>query len=531
LKEGKAIAPSPIRSLVYGMTPREMTRDEIREIILAFGSAAFRAKEAGFDAVEVHGAHGYLLTQFLSALSNQRLDEYGGSLRNRSRFIVEVLQEVRRRVGEDFPVSLRLSVEEFIKGGYTPEDLQPILPEFVRAGADIIHASLGTHGSPGGVTSASAEYQPGFNVERAKKVKISVNVPVIAVGRFSDPRPADEVIARGEADLVAFGRQFLADPDFLIKAKEGRFDDIRHCIACNQGCIERLILMEGTIRCAINPETGQERIYPQGAAVRKRKVWIVGGGPAGLTAAGEAARLGHEVTLFEKGNAMGGQLRYASRAPFKKVYGEWGGWLEKQVRKMGVKIQNGIEITEAMISEGKPEAVILAGGGEKIPLEVPGIGLPHVCDAWQILSGQKTAGKEAVIIGGGLIGMETADFLTQKGTKVTIVEVLRRSPVLKITSHGYMLHNRLRNAQAKLLFNTTVARIEETAVAVLSEGVEEILSPVDQVVVAVGLRPKEELKAFLKNSGIPHFVVGDAKNPRRILEATEEGAKAAWELG
>jgi len=531
LKEGKAIAPSPIRSLVYGLTPREMTPDEIREIIVAFGSAAFRAKEAGFDAVEVHGAHGYLLTQFLSALSNQRSDGYGGSLENRSRFIVEVLQEVRRRVGEDFPVSLRLSVEEFIKGGYTPEDLQPVLPAFVKAGADIVHASLGTHGSPGGVTSAPAEYPPGFNVERAKKVKAAVDVPVIAVGRFSDPRLAAEVIARGEADLVAFGRQFLADPDFLIKAKEGRYDDIRHCLACNQGCIERLILMEGTIRCAINPETGQERIYPQGAAPRKRKVWIVGGGPAGLTAACEAARLGHEVTLFEKENAMGGQLRYASRAPFKGVYAEWEEWLEKQAGKMGLKIQTGVEITEEMISKEKPEAVILAAGGEKILLEVPGIGLPHVCDAWQILSGQKAAGRQAVIIGGGLIGMETADFLAQKGTKVTIVEALKRSPVLKITSHGYMLHTRLRTAQARFLFNTTVARIEETAVTVRSEGVEEVLSPVDQVVAAVGLRPREELKAFLKNSGIPHFVVGDAKNPRRIIEATEEGAKAAWELG
>ena len=528
LKEGKAIAPSPIRSLVYGMTPREMTRGEIQEMIFAFGSAAFRAKEAGFDAVEVHGAHGYLLTQFLSALSNQRADEYGGSLRDRSRFVLEVLREVRGRVGEEFPVSLRLSVEEFIKGGYTPEDLQPILPEFVKAGADIIHASLGTHGSPGGVTSASVEYPPGFNVERAKKMKAAVSVPVIAVGRFSDPRPADEAIARGDADLVAFGRQFLADPDFLIKAKEGRFEEIRRCIACNQGCIERLMLMEGTIRCAINPETGQEKIYPQAPAPNKRKVWVVGGGPAGLTAAGEAARLGHQVRLFEKEETPGGQLRYASKAPFKKIYGEWGEWLAGQARKMGVKIQTGIEATEAMIAQEKPEAVILAGGGEKIPLEVPGIGLPHVCDAWQILSGERPPGKQAVVIGGGLIGMETADFLSQKGTQVTIVEVLKRSPVLKITSHGYMLHNRLRNAQAKLLFNTTVARIEEKTVAVLSEGVEEVLSPVDQVVVAVGLKPREGLKAFLKTSGIQHFVVGDAVNPRRIIEATDEGAKAAW---
>ncbi|MDP3038880.1 MAG: NADH:flavin oxidoreductase, partial [Deltaproteobacteria bacterium] len=261
LKEGKAIAPSPIRSLVFGLTPREITRDEIQEIIAAFGAAAFRARQAGFDAVEVHGAHGYLLTQFLSSLCNQREDEYGGNRSNRSRFMVEVLQEVRRRVGIDFPISLRISTEECIKGGYSVEDMQSILPNLVRAGADLIHASLGTHGSPGGITSAPAEYEPGFNVWRAKKVKEIVDVPVIAVGRFSDPALADEVIGRGEADLVAFGRQFLADPDFLVKTREGRPEEIRKCIACNQGCIERLILGEGKIRCAINPETGQETIY------------------------------------------------------------------------------------------------------------------------------------------------------------------------------------------------------------------------------------------------------------------------------
>jgi len=530
LKQGKAIAPSPIRSLVYGLTPREMSRDEIQEIISAFGAAAFRAKEAGFDAVEVHGAHGYLLTQFLSALSNQRTDEYGGTLANRSRFIIEVLRQVRKSVGDDFPVSLRLSVEEFIKGGYTPEDLQPLLPEFVNSGADIIHASLGTHGSPGGVTSAPIEYQPGFNVERAKKVKAVVNVPVIAVGRFSDPQPADEVIARGEADLVAFGRQFLADPDFLTKAKEGRFDDIRKCIACNQGCIERLILGEGNIRCAINPETGQEMIYPLSPAPAPKRVLVVGSGPAGLTAAYEAARLGHQVNLFEKEETPGGQLRFASKAPYKNVYGEWEGWLVNQIKKMGVAIRTGVRIGAELIEKESPEVVILATGGEKIIPDIPGIDLPHVCDAWQILSGKMSPRKHAVIIGGGLIGMETADFLSLKGTKVTIVEVLKRSPVLKITSHGYMLHNRLREAQCTFFFNTVVKRIEESSALVAADGNEEVLSPVDQVVIAVGLKPTEDLKVFLKNRGIPHFIVGDALSPRRIIEATEEGAKAAWSI-
>jgi 2,4-dienoyl-CoA reductase-like NADH-dependent reductase (Old Yellow Enzyme family)/thioredoxin reductase len=530
LKAGRAIAPSPVRSLVFGMTPREMTHDEIQEMIAAFGAAAFRAMEAGFDAVEVHGAHGYLLTQFLSALSNQRTDEYGGDLIHRSRFIVEVLQEVRRRVGDDFPISLRLSAEEFIKGGYTVEDLKPLLPNFVKAGADLIHASLGTHGSPGGITSAPLEYEPGFNAGRAKKIKEVVNVPVIAVGRFTDPTLADEVIGRGEADLVAFGRQFLADPDFITKSAEGRFEDIRKCIACNQGCIERLILGEGNIRCAINPETGQETIYPKGPAPNRRKVWVVGGGPAGLTAAYEAARLGHRVDLFEMEKGCGGQLPFAGKPPFKSAYEEWGSWLFAQVKKMGVNIHLGMKVTDPMIQDGNPDGVILAVGGEKIVPDIPGIHHPHVCDAWQILSGEVPPKEHALVIGGGLIGMETADFLGQRGTQVILVEVLKRSPVLKITSHGYMLHTRLREAQCRLLFNTAVKQIEPTSVTILREGAEEILSSIDQVVVAIGLKSRENLKKVLEAKRIRYFVVGDAANPRRIIEATEEGAKAAWSL-
>jgi NADPH-dependent 2,4-dienoyl-CoA reductase/sulfur reductase-like enzyme len=410
------------------------------------------------------------------------------------------------------------------------DDLKPLLPEWVKAGADIIHASLGTHGSPAGITSAPVEYPPGFNVGRAKRIKEIVNVPVIGVGRFTDLILADEVIGRGEADLVAFGRQFLADPDFILKTREGRSEDVRKCIACNQGCIERLILGEGNIRCAINPETGQETLYPQGPAAVRRRVWVIGGGPAGLTAACEAARLGHQVDLFEKEKEWGGQLRYAGKPPFKNVYQEWGEWLAVQAKKMGVNLHPGVEVMEKMIQEGNPEALILAAGGEKIVPDIPGIDLPHVADAWQILMGEVTPKKNALVIGGGLIGMETADFLSQKGTHVTLVEVLKRSPVLKITSHGYMLHTRLREAGCKLIFDTKVKRIESSSVAIVSQDTEEVLSPIDQVVVAVGLKPVTGLKDFLEKRGMRTLVVGDAVLPRRIIEATEEGAKAAWNL-
>ena len=529
--QGKALGPSAIPSIVFRTTPREMTLEDIKETVAAFGSAAARAREAGFDAVEIHCAHGYLLTQFLSTLSNRRTDEYGGStLKERSRFVLEVIKEVRQKVGPDFPISLRISTEESIRGGYTADDMQTILPDMVRAGADLIHASFGTHGSPAGITQAPAEYGPGFNAWLARKVKDVVDVPVIAVGRFTDPAQADEVIGRGDADLTAFGRQFLADPDFLVKARAGRSADIRKCIACNQGCIEREILGEGNIRCSINPETGQETIYPQGPAAEPKDVWVVGAGPGGLTAAYEAARLGHRVTLFEQEKDLGGQIRFARIPPHKKIYGEWIDWQIDQVKKANITIKSSTPVTEAMLRENHPGFVILAAGGEKIIPPIPGNDKPQVCDAWQILSGQVKPGKNILVVGGGLIGMETADFLSEQGSQVILVEMLKRSPVLKITSHGYMLHTRLREKNCRLLFNTTLKSIGQGSVEIESEGNQSTISPVDQVVLAVGLKARDELKGALEALKIPYAVIGDARRPRRIIEAVEEGARAAWEL-
>jgi 2,4-dienoyl-CoA reductase-like NADH-dependent reductase (Old Yellow Enzyme family)/thioredoxin reductase len=530
LMQGEAIGPSAVPSVVYRQAPREMTVEEIHEVVAAFGAAAQRARKAGFDAVEVHGAHGYLLTQFLSALSNQREDDYGGSFKDRARFVLEVLQEVRKNVGDDFPVLLRISAEECIKNGYMVEDVQSILPDLVEAGADVIHASLGTHGTPGGITSAPPEYEPGFNVWRAKKLKEKTEVPVIAVGRFTDPALADEVIAGGDADMVAFGRQQLADPDFLVKAREGRTEDIRICIGCNQGCIERLMLEAGSsVRCAINPETGQELDYPREPAAASRKVMVVGAGPAGLTAAYEAARLGHEVTLFEKEENASGQIFYASKAPHKKVYEEWIQWLIGQVEKIGVGIQTNTLVTERTLDERQPDVVILATGAEKIIPPIAGIELPLVCDAFQILGAEVKPGKNVVVVGGGLIGMECADFLLDKGSSVTVVELLPRSPVKRGAAHGYMLHKRLRDG-GRLLLGARVESIQEQSVTVVSEETGEEILSADQVVIAVGTRSRNDLEKILNEKGIPHHVVGDASQPRRIIEATEEGARVAWNI-
>lgn len=531
LKKGYAIGPSAVPSLVYGMAPKEMTPDEIKMIIASFGQAAARAVAAGFDAVEIHGAHGYLLTQFLSAISNQRTDEYGGDFKSRARFMLEVTREVRKCVGDNFPVLLRLSVEEYIRGGYTSEDMQTIIPDLVEAGVDVFHASVGTHGSPGGVTSAPPEFEPGWNVGRAQKIKEVTDVPVIAVGRFNDPRLADKLIAEGAADMIAFGRQQLADPDFLNKAKAGQYDKIRKCIACNQGCIERLMFEPGSsVRCAINPETGQELLYPRTPAERKRKVWVVGAGPAGLTAAYEAKRLGHDVTVFEEAEKAGGQIRFASVPPSKKIYGEWIEWLIGQVEQIGVSIQTNTTVTPEMVEKEHPEAVILAVGGEKVTPPVPGLDEPIVCTAWQILGKTVEPATNVIVVGGGLIGMETADFMSNSGSQVTLVEMLPKSPVPKIASHGYMLHKRLKESGCRMMFNTRLEGIGKESVTISIDGKKEELQNIDQVVLAVGMKPRDDLKQYLESSGIEYQVVGDALQVRRIIEATDEGAKAAWSL-
>lgn len=537
-KKKLALAPSAIPSYIFGFlgSPREMALEEIQETITAFGAAALRAKAAGFDAVELHGAHGYLLMQFLSALSNRRRDQYGGDFKNRARFMLECAREVRKQVGPDFPVSIRVSGEEGIKGGYSINEMQTIIPDLVEAGVDVIHVSFGTHGnmdvnlnSPN--PSAPCEFAPGFNAHLARKVKQITTAPVISVGRYTDPFLMDEVIASGDADMIAVGRQHLADPDFLKNAIAGHSEDTLECLACNQGCIERLTLEQQPIRCAINPQTGQELIRPEGPAKIKRNVWVIGAGPAGLTAAFEAARLGHQVTLYEREGRTGGNVRYAAMAPHKKVYERYILTLTAKCKRQGVEIKTGTEVTEAMIDEGRPEAVVLAIGAAKSACPAEGVGCSVVCDAWQILDGEVQPKDHVVIVGGGLIGMETADFLREKGVKdITIVEMLPNSPVMPLAAHGQMLHRRLRAAGVTLMFGATVKHIEDGSLLVMRNGEELKLEPVSQVIIAMGVTPRNALKDTLSKKGISYFVVGDAVAPRRIIEATTEGAKAAWAI-
>jgi 2,4-dienoyl-CoA reductase-like NADH-dependent reductase (Old Yellow Enzyme family)/thioredoxin reductase len=538
LAQNKAVAPSAVSgySLGHLPPPREMTLEEIEETIASFGSAAVRGREAGFDLVEIHGAHGYLLMQFLSAHTNRRTDGYGGDFRSRARFMIECIQEVRRRVGSDFPLSVRVSGEECVRGGYTIDDMVTVIPDVVLAGADLINVSFGGHADFQSSVdtprpSAPVEYPQGFKVSLARRIKEVASVPVVTVGRFTDPLFMDRVIGSGDADLVAAGRQHLADPDFLRNYLEGHPEDTCECLACNQGCIERLAFERLSTRCSINPETGQELLYPSAPAAESKVVWIAGGGPAGLTAAWEAARLGHRVMLFEKKSETGGQITYARMAPYKGVYGKWIDTLLGKCRRKGVTIRTGTELTAELIEEGRPDRVIVATGAEPSPCSVAVSPSSMVCSAWQVLSGEVVPRDNALIIGGGLVGMETADFLLERGIgNLIIAEMLPQSPIPPMSSHGMMLHRRLQGRGIAVSLNTAVKTVESGYATLVTGGEERKVGPIEQVIVATGATPEEKLGPALQRMGIPYFVVGDARGTRRIIEATSEGAEAVWNI-
>jgi len=520
-------APSPIPSVILNQPCEEMSLARVEEIIDAFGKAALRAKKAGFDAVEIHGAHGYLLNQFLSPFSNQRTDKYGGSDENRARFVLEVVEAVRSNVGPDFPVLIRVSTDELVRGGYDLEFMKWLAPRLVSAGVDAIHASVGVYSTPGQLSIASMDTDEGFNLFRARAVKEAAGVPVIGVGRIS-LEMAEKALAAGDADLIAFGRQHLTDPDFIGKARDGRFEDIRLCVACNQGCIDRLSFEMKSATCTFNPECGREYKGLPKAETRK-KVWVIGAGPAGLSAALYAAQRGHEVEVYEKEAAAGGQIQSASKPPHKKTFMDWVDWSLRQLKRHDVKVNLNQEVTAERVSSGRPDAVILASGAYPVAASIPGIDGENVFDARDVLEGKVKLASPAVILGAGYVGMETADFLVSRGIDVAIIEMLAYPPVTKLTAHGYWLHKRIRNAGGRLMFGAEVRGIENTTVRYTQKD-EERTEPAAMVITAMGAKSDNALEGVLSELGIEYRMIGDAVSPRRLLEAIHEGYKAACEI-
>ena len=402
------VSCSPIPCPWNKSIPKELTIEEIQQIIKEFGITAANVVKAGFDGIEIHAAHGYLIHQFLSPNSNKRVDEYGGNYENRVRFLKEVMQEVRKAVGPDFPMGVRLSAAEFADGGRTMFETRQIIRDIEAWGADYLHLTFGMYGTRSSVASVLSFFQShGFAVQFAEEAKSLVKIPIITVGRIQEPWMAEDIIASGKADFIGMGRPSLCDPHYPNKVKNGQYQDIRTCIGCLQGCTASTY-MGVPIHCLVNPELGYEFETDYSPAPVKKKVFIAGGGVAGMEAARGAAIKGHEVHLYEKTDTLGGQFLSASYPPFKGEFASFPAWQIRQLKKLGVHIHLNTPLTADIVKKEKPDKVILATGAQPIIPDIPGIDLPNVVLAEDVLRGRADTGMNVLVAGGGMIGSETA---------------------------------------------------------------------------------------------------------------------------
>jgi 2,4-dienoyl-CoA reductase-like NADH-dependent reductase (Old Yellow Enzyme family)/thioredoxin reductase len=520
------VAPSPIPRL-NGETPRELSLPEIEEMIRDYIQAARRAKEAGFDGVMIHMAHGYLIHQFLSPLSNKRMDRYGRDLGGRSRFALEILKGIRQEVGNDYPVTCRLCGDEFLRGGIDLKEAVQFSRLLEAKGINAIEVSAGTHETPQ-VMSAPPYFPMGFLSHLSEGIKKEVNIPVGSVGRIHDPRLAEALLEQGKADLIAVGRALIADPEWPNKAYQGRIDEICPCISCNQGCNDRMYYQQD-VSCTVNPGMGREITFALTPARKKKKVLILGGGPAGLEAARIAAMRGHRVFLYEKKKELGGQLRIASAPPAKEDLEKLRKFFLKEVERLGVRVRYG-KIDKKAIEELSPDFIVVAVGGKPRELEGYGFRDGKVISAWEVLSGQKPVGKRVVIVGGGQVGLETADFLLNQGKEVIILEMLKRSGQDMSPRARKMILEKLSQNGVEILTEAKAMFVKEDGVVFNRAGVVDQVRGVDSVIVAAGTAPQEVGIRGLEKMGLPMRWIGDCTVPRKAFEAIHEGFSVGMEI-
>ncbi len=538
----------------------ELTVEQIHQIVEKFGEAARRVKEAGIDGVEIHAAHGYLLSEFLSRSCNKRTDEYGGDLKNRARMVLEVVKAVRDRVGADYPVWIRMDGREFrIEEGITTEEGIELARMFEEAGVDAINVS-GYGGIRGGFYDAPIVYPPGNLVSLAEGIKKVVNIPVIAVGRIS-AELGEEVLRQGKADFIAMARAILADPEYPHKVASGKMEDIRPCILCYH-CVSQAFWGE-PVFCAVNAAAGKESEFRIEPAKRPKKVLVVGGGPGGMEAARVAALRGHDVTLCDKGRRLGGSLVFASVANADNE--DFLNYLIAQVGKLPITVKLGVEVTPALIEDIKPDVVILALGGNLTSPQIPGSNLPSVIsgkDLRQMVSGtseklswwQKGAlslasalmpgllsvpslrrltgywmplGKRVAIIGGDMVACELAKFLVERGREVTILESSTDMAIEMAIGRRWNFLPRLREAGVAILKNVDFEGITPHGVNITDgEGKKQAIAA-DTVVLAGGMEPNKALLQQIEGRVPQIHLVGDCSELRLIHGAVEDGYRAA----
>lgn len=504
--------------------PRPLTLEEINILEEKFGAAAGRAKLAGFDAVEIHGAHGYLIAQFLSPFTNKRTDAYGGDFNGRMRFALEVIQRVREKVSGDFPISFRFSADEYIEGGINLELAEKIAERLEGAGVDILNVS-GSIGETDHLCEAPMAVSPGYMVHLAEAIKKTVNIPVITVGRINNPTFAEKILKDGKADLVAMGRALIADPELPRKTFENKLEDVRRCIACNQGCIYRLMLGL-RVKCTVNAEVGKERDFKLTLA-KPKKILIAGGGPAGMEAARVSALRGHKVVVFEKADRLGGQLNLAVKPPYKGELENILQYLKGQLRRLNVKIELGSEVTLEIVEEINPDVVIIATGATPISTGIQGSDEVNVITAWDVLEENKEVGGKVVIAGGKQIGCETAEFLAERGKDVTIVVGFREPAADMEPYNRYLLLRRLSKNGVNFIYNSRVKEIKADTVIVLDNNFNMKTLKVNTVILALGVLPNNKLLTALQGRVKELYAVGDCVKPAKILEAINDASRIA----
>ncbi len=549
------ISASAVRSKLTGETPRALETHEIPVVQEQFAQAAVRALKCGFDAVEILGSAGYLISQFLSPLTNHREDAYGGSLENRMRFGLEVAEKVRKAVGPGFPVFMRIAGNDFMAGGNTNAEARIFAAELETAGVDSLNVTGGWHETR--IPQLTMFVPPMAYTYLARGIKSAVSIPVLASNRINDPWQGEEILRRGEADLVTMARALIVDPDLPVKARAGNPDRIYHCVACNQGCFDN-IFQSLPVTCLVNPRAGRESELAVLPVRKPKKVLVIGGGPAGMKAACTLAERGHRVHLIEKQDALGGQLLLNRHIPGRKDLLTVVDDLSRHLAQLNVEILIGTEVEISHVRDLSPDAVVIATGARPVRPDLPGVDQPHVVQSWDILSGKASPGKQVVIIGGNAVGLETALYLADQGTLspqvlhflmvnraesvetlmqlldsgdhiVTVVEMTRKLGKDIGSSTRWTIRAELARLGVNLLTGTKAVEITDTGLHI-QKGDKTDFIPAHTIVLAAGSTSQNALVREIEPLVPELYTVGDAKKPRHALDAIREGFLAGLKI-
>jgi 2,4-dienoyl-CoA reductase (NADPH2) len=547
------IAPSAIPNPLSGEMPREMTGEDIEQVQDAYVKAALRAQAAGFDYVEILAGGSYLIGEFLSPVTNHRMDEYGGSVENRMRFGLEIITRVRNALGSEFPMGIRVSGQDFVKGGNTLTESSRFCIAAEKAGADAINVTGGWHET--NVPQVTSEVPPGAFLYLARAIKGKVGVPVFASNRLGDPELAEKALRSGAADMICWGRPLIADPELPQKVLAGRRQERVPCIGCNQGCIDA-IFAGSMVSCTLNPRVGREAATEIRKADVKKRILVAGGGPAGMEFALIASHRGHQVTLYEKGDKLGGQINLIGPLPGKGVYLEAVKSLELRLQSTDVRIKLNTPLTPEIIEAETPDLLVVATGAKPAELNIPGIDGANVINAWDVLCGDlPNIGKRVVVIGGGATGCETAllvanlgavpaeifSFLAYHraldteelrglmyngGRQVTIIEVAEKPAANVGISTRWALLKNLKLMGVTIRTKTKIVDISEEYVR-LETGDATQSIPVDTVIVATGSVPVHDLAQTARFAKSEIIVIGDANRIGKISDAVRAGFDSA----